>query len=151
MTGTILTVPAIDCGSNSPPGSVNFEDSKLVQALGPVNSSPWVAPIIVITGPGLTPWKIVTGIGHESPMSTSSSGIMMVLISPVLILFLRNLMSFQSEALSQSGLASDSCSSSAFFIAKRLVLGSSFATLTRRFFPAMLTHQTGGHQDDGCE
>ena len=55
ITGTIRTVPAIDCGSNSPPGSVNFEDNKLVQALGPVNSSPCVAPIIVMTGPGLTP------------------------------------------------------------------------------------------------
>ena len=39
-TGTILTVPAIEEGSNAPSGPVNIEERRLVQALGPVNSFP---------------------------------------------------------------------------------------------------------------
>ena len=54
-TGTILTVPAIVLGSNAPSGPVNMEERRFVHALGPVNSFPWVPPIIVTTGPGLTP------------------------------------------------------------------------------------------------
>ena len=125
---------------------MNFADKRFVQALGPVNSSPCVAPIIVTTGPGLTPWNTIIGIGHESPMSTSSSGMWTVRISPGLIFFLKNRISFQSDKRSHSGRPSDSCSSSAFLIAKRLVLGSSLATRTRRFFPAMFAHNQTGNK-----
>ena len=86
-TGTIRIVPAKVSGFNGLSFSVNEFPSRWVQADGPVNSSPCIPPRIVIVGPGLLPWIIVTGVAHGSPKLTSNKGRSIVRIVPRLIVF----------------------------------------------------------------